>query len=526
MADIYTTIASSGGTYTSVQGWNDGIANTDNEFGTCTSAANLQSTALTLNAANSGGYTYTLTADSSSQVTAPTYSQATSKARIHVSSPGFRGNIVTISRSGFVIEKIDIGYDNGSFSRILISTGAFTFTVRRCILAITDSSGSEGAIYSSTGGTWTVSNCAIMGSYNGVNAMYLTNPGTINIYNTTVGAHQSPYGAIQRDAGTVNCYGVIVQRTNTTTSDFSGTIGGDYNVSQDTSAPGAGSSKSNTGILTNKTSGSEDFSISYTGNAARLVASRSGFPSDTDTDMAGTARSSTYCDAGCYQTTAPAGLHILNKVAKSGAGASAAINTLTADLIVVSTSDYAGSAAGLTDSLGNTWSVSPPTKRTSGPGGNSRASIYYCAAPTTGAGHTFTFTGGSLESFEVYVAKGAHATPYDTESGTGNGTQPGSMTPSVNGCLLVCALSADTTASVPTLNSGFIAVGARGYVSSQYLQSGGSYLIQTTAAAINPTWSDTGAIAFAAFKPVAVAASFIAKKNNLARQAVNRASTY
>lgn len=199
-------------------------------------------------------------------------------------------------------------------------------------------------------------------------------------------------------------------------------------------------------------------------------------------------------------TVDAAGINMLAVAQRAGAGATAAVNTTGADLIVVSVSEYSGTGAGLSDSKSNTWTAL--TQKSGGSGGNSKARIYYCAAPTVGSGHTFTWTGGSLESMEVIAVRGAHATPFDAEAGTTNGTQPGSITPSVNGCLVVCELSADTTATVPTINSGFTAIGARGYVVSQYLQSGGAYLIQSTAAAINPTWSDTGACVIAAFKPV------------------------
>lgn len=208
---------------------------------------------------------------------------------------------------------------------------------------------------------------------------------------------------------------------------------------------------------------------------------------------------------------------VVATTSKSGPGTSPSIDTTGANLIVITTSEYSGGGAGLTDSKGNTWSAL--TTRSSGPGGNSKQRIRYCVAPTVGSGHTFTFTGGALESFEVVAVSGAAASPYDTENGNGNSTQPGSITPSEGGCLVVCGLSADVTVSAPTIGSGFTLIASRGFVSGLSLQSGGGYIIQTSAAAVNPAWSDTGACGIASFKSAA-AASSIKTINGLARASV------
>ena len=193
---------------------------------------------------------------------------------------------------------------------------------------------------------------------------------------------------------------------------------------------------------------------------------------------------------------------------RSGAGVTVGIDTTGCDLIVVLVSEFSGTGAGLTDSKSNSWTAL--TQKSGGGGGNSKARIYYCAAPTVGTSHTFTWSGGNLESIEVIAVRGAHASPFDVEAGTTNGTQPGSITPSVNGCLVVCGLSADTTATLPTINSSFATIGTRGYLVTSHLQSGGAYLIQGTAAAVNPTWSDTGACVIAAFKPAGGATTYTA----------------
>lgn len=70
---------------------------------------------------------------------------------------------------------------------------------------------------------------------------------------------------------------------------------------------------------------------------------------------------------------------------------------------------------------------------------------------------------------------------------------------------MVCGLSADVTVSAPTIDSGFTLIASRGFVSGLSLQSGGGYIIQTSAAAVNPAWSDTGACGIASFKSAAAA---------------------
>lgn len=203
---------------------------------------------------------------------------------------------------------------------------------------------------------------------------------------------------------------------------------------------------------------------------------------------------------------------LVNSVsAKPGStgGASTAIDTTGANLIVLSVSSYAG-GTGLTvsDSKGNTWT--PLTQKS---GVNARCRLYYCASPVVGTGHTFSVTGtGIYPAFDALAFSGAAASPFDVENGaTASGVtsvQPGSVMPSANGELIVTGMCSDGTfASGPSVDSGFTLDAWLGYTASVNMGGGGAYLVQTTAAAVNPTWSWStarGAVAVvAAFKAAA-----------------------
>jgi hypothetical protein len=170
----------------------------------------------------------------------------------------------------------------------------------------------------------------------------------------------------------------------------------------------------------------------------------------------------------------------------SGGGTTSAINTSGSGckLIVVTLSTEIGGTPTLSDSVGNTY-----TALTARTGTNYRARIYYCINPTLSATHTWTCGGGS--TFPVLVAMGFDDTvTYEAESGAGNivgNPQPGSITPSVNGAVIVACYSGSNGAA-PTINSSFTVVGGVG-TTGQQVGGGGAWLIQATAAAINPSWT-------------------------------------
>jgi hypothetical protein len=121
--------------------------------------------------------------------------------------------------------------------------------------------------------------------------------------------------------------------------------------------------------------------------------------------------------------------------------------------------------------------------------------MYYVANPTVGTGHTFSFVGWARQAVIAFAGV-ATTTPFDVENGQSGGLAdgtPGSITPSVNGEVVVCGLSVQNAGSLPfTLSGGFT-------ITANVADAGGvphgigmGYLIQTTAAAANPQWTTTG----------------------------------
>lgn len=169
-----------------------------------------------------------------------------------------------------------------------------------------------------------------------------------------------------------------------------------------------------------------------------------------------------------------------------------AIDTTGANLLVWTLADNntGGTGPTLTDDYSNTWTLGQRWI----PIGVATA-IYYCENPIVGSGHTFTCakTGGS-NSGQVRAYSGAKASgTYDqdgTRSAFGAATVTyNSITPTEDDELVVAFLNFDTAASLPTINSSFI--NPEGDIGSggTYLGSVSADLIQTTAAALTPTWT-------------------------------------
>lgn len=180
------------------------------------------------------------------------------------------------------------------------------------------------------------------------------------------------------------------------------------------------------------------------------------------------------------------------------------INTTGANLIVISVAWYSTEDYSVSDSEGN--SYTPLTTRT---GGSQKNKLFWCVNPNVGSSHTFTATtpgGSGYPVIGVVAVSGAHSSPFDQQNGNGatSGTslQPGSITPSENGCLVVTGLDCGVGVSI-SINGGFTA-DTIGYVGAVNIGGGIARLIQTTAAAVNPTWSWTdtaeSAASIASFK--------------------------
>lgn len=279
----------SGGDDADIPTWEAQIDDSTDETGTCIQAADLSGgSGVVFNAANTAGRTYKLTADASSEVNAPTYTAATTKARIEL-VVGEGEPSLDITGTGWIVERVAITNADGQALRT-----SQTCTLRRLVIK------SNTAGIRVTGGTTiTVSNVAILKPGNAGAFSYYSDAATSNIYSTSIICNGSGIGFYA--GGTVNCYGCVAQGT--TSNNYFG-AGGDYNVAQGTGAPGANSVNSVSSVYVNETSTTEDLALNS--GSWNSIVNRSGFPSDTDTDIVGTSRPSTGADPGVWQTPSAA----------------------------------------------------------------------------------------------------------------------------------------------------------------------------------------------------------------------------
>lgn len=204
-------------------------------------------------------------------------------------------------------------------------------------------------------------------------------------------------------------------------------------------------------------------------------------------------------------------------VANTGSGsttgntfATAGINTTGANLLVAAVGTYIGTGGVVTDSNGNTWNKL--TVR--GIGATIDFTLWWSSPTTVGSGHTFTCTTtATYPSMCVQAWSGAAASPFDQENGAATGAATslatGSLTPSENNCLVVSGVCEGGADSDATVDSSMTRSDLVVWVSAQHVLSAMSYIVQTTAAAINPTWSWASTISagvgIATFKAAAVA---------------------
>jgi hypothetical protein len=177
-------------------------------------------------------------------------------------------------------------------------------------------------------------------------------------------------------------------------------------------------------------------------------------------------------------------------------GTTAALDTSGANLLILSVSWYTINTANpstISDSKGNTWTAL--TRRNS-PSGHFAHRLWYATNPTVGTGHTFTVTASADQypAILVYAFSGCDtAAPFVVENGAnGSDTPPlaaGSVTPAANGELVISGFAGNAFTGVTA--SGLTVTSIN---SSPAFNINGAvgYLIQSTAAAINPSWSWSG----------------------------------
>ena len=154
-------------------------------------------------------------------------------------------------------------------------------------------------------------------------------------------------------------------------------------------------------------------------------------------------------------------------------------------LLVVLTAAYSFVTGGATtDSQSNAWTFGSIYGTLPG------IQMSWCTNPTTSSSHTFTVGGSGNGYFTIAIAGFAgtlSGSTVDVNTGAA-ASQPGSATPAHNGELIVTAVASNTPGTY-AVDSGFTITDQISYVNSHYESAGLAYLIQPTAASVNPTWS-------------------------------------
>lgn len=176
-----------------------------------------------------------------------------------------------------------------------------------------------------------------------------------------------------------------------------------------------------------------------------------------------------------------------NSVTTSG------INTTGATLEVVVQGYFGSTLPTVTSSTGSTFTLI--TNLDSGDGGPRKISVWYCNSPVTGSSETFSSTQTSsfatLAVLTFSGGAGGFLDQMNSHIAIATTVQPGSITPSQDNCLVVSGLEfkSGTTA---TIDSGFSTPQKAGSTGTA-VGAAAAYITQTTASAVNPTWTQTSA---------------------------------
>jgi len=281
---------------TGIAGWEATITDVDSFTGTIITKVNPTDTStVTLNATLTSGRTALLTADSSTYVNAPTYAAATTRARVT--------GAVTVTSNNFVLEKFSVVI-SASATNGVEADGSVT--IRRMVVWASDGICIDSR--SNTGRTYTVTNCALITETNNSGRACLVGYSQNNTWyvyhNSLLAAVSGVYGCIYHDTGTMYLYANVMQGYGVC---FGGNLGagsGDYNVSQDATAPGSNSWKSMSGVFENTGATTWNLALKDGYNKARFSVPDYSAYTDGDTDIAGTTRVSGLRDAGCWQSPA------------------------------------------------------------------------------------------------------------------------------------------------------------------------------------------------------------------------------
>lgn len=193
-----------------------------------------------------------------------------------------------------------------------------------------------------------------------------------------------------------------------------------------------------------------------------------------------------------------------------GTATTAALNCTGANAMKVVSSDFNtggwdASMDTITDSLGNVYSHGTPQTF---PGTTSTVVVWYKDNATVSGSMTVSGTGSFNSIFVACFSVVKTTAALDQQSGavaSSSTIQPGSATPSENNELIIAGLSSGQTSY--SINGGFTITDQLPLVGGNHMGGALAYLIQTSAAAANPTWTintaDQAATVLATFKSVA-----------------------
>jgi hypothetical protein len=169
-----------------------------------------------------------------------------------------------------------------------------------------------------------------------------------------------------------------------------------------------------------------------------------------------------------------------------------AIDTTGADFLIIGMVVDDGYSTTPTDSKGNTWTEAANSYSSTGV---VRVRVWYSIPDTVGTNHTFSASGSVVGHILAAAFSGVdQSDPEDQQSGAnGSGTtlQPGSITPTEDGALLWAHMGFSSDGLPVSIDSDYIEIDEAEFVSGESYGGQWAYQIQSTAAAINPTWTRT-----------------------------------
>ena len=212
--------------------------------------------------------------------------------------------------------------------------------------------------------------------------------------------------------------------------------------------------------------------------------------------------------------------HVANTSTAGASGlTTSTIDTTGADLLIIGLACDDAYNTTPTDSKSNTW-----TQLTSYTQTNVRVRLWYSIPSSVGTSHTASASGAIAGAiFFAAFSGGKQTAPADQQSGS-NGfvatLQPGSITPTEDNELLISVFGINSSGTPISIDSSYTETSEHNFAAGVNYGGAFAYKIQTTATAINPTWTRTNtngcATTQASFKAAAAASSAIKTVNGLA----------